>query len=124
MSRRLAWLLLSTCVGFACAGKKKFASDAPIESIDQMCCAKGDAESGRFGGCVVTDRACREETPLWIRGTISCGAIDEANCLGARCCQFGERWGSDDAELDWNPPDEAFPAAPENADDEPAAASP
>lgn len=118
-ARSLAPWALAFGFGFvaACTGARKVPAEAPIENIDQMCCKKGDAKSGRFGGCVVNKRACRDETPMWIRGTISCGPVNEAECLGGRCCVFGQTWGTPDSKLQWDAPEGAFP---EGAGGEPA----
>jgi hypothetical protein len=49
-------------------------------------------------------RQCPEDRPLWLRGVVNCGPVDEEACLGGRCCSFGKAWGSEDATLDWDPP--------------------
>ncbi len=112
---------LALASGLACA--KGPPPEAPITNAEQMCCQKGDAETGLFGGCEVSPkiRQCPESHPLWIRGTISCGPVDAENCLGGRCCEFGEAWGSEGAALDWDPPDaakEKESAASEGTDSE------
>ena len=95
--------------------------EAPISSASQMCCAKGDVSSGKFGGCIegFKQRQCPEDHPLWIRGVISCGPVDEAACLGGRCCEFGQAWGSEDSTLDWDPPGEETQTASPEPEPEP-----
>ena len=82
--------------------------DQPIASAPEMCCQRGSFETHQFGGCIEGPklRPCPGKYPLWIRGTVSCGPVSE-QCLGGRCCEFGQAWGSPDAALEWTPPKDA-----------------
>ena len=55
---------------------------------------------------------------MWLRGVVNCGPVDEAACLGGRCCTFGKAWGSEDATLDWDPPGSVVDAAQATPADE------
>jgi hypothetical protein len=83
-----------------------------------MCCQRGDFETHRFGGCIEghKKRQCPEDHPLWIRGVISCGPVAK-ECLGERCCEFGQAWGSENSTLNWTPPENAG-FAPTSSEDE------
>jgi hypothetical protein len=41
----------------------------------------------RGTGCRLTGR-CRRDEPVWMRGNVTCGPVDEAECLGGRCCTY------------------------------------
>ena len=45
-----------------------------------------------FKGCRIGGRRCGRGEIYWMQGSVSCTAIDEANCLGGRCCHYRPRY--------------------------------
>ena len=86
-------LLRSALVAFALlllpnAGCTAVKKDEPVEHAPQACCTEADAQLQHFKGCAVSRRNCRREERWWMRGFVTCGPVDEANCAGGRCCEY------------------------------------
>ncbi|NVB40154.1 TonB family protein [Pseudenhygromyxa sp. WMMC2535] len=58
---------------------------APLRGELELCCKEGGEDGSEFRGCRSEGR-CRIAEPIWVRGPLRCGPIDESSCAGGRCC--------------------------------------
>jgi hypothetical protein len=97
-------------LGGACSVIKP---EASIERTPQACCTWGDFQLQHFKGCRIPTRDCRASKGerYWMRGYVTCGPVDEANCDGGRCCSYKPQYADDLAEPieNWSPPGFAEP---------------
>lgn len=90
--------LLSSCLGMSLwllsPGCRAIKPDVSVEGAPQACCKSADPELQNFEGCRVTGGNCqmRKGEKYWMRGAVSCGAEDEAQCEGGRCCHYQQRY--------------------------------
>jgi hypothetical protein len=102
-------LALSLWVG-ACS---RINPEEPVERTPQACCTWGDFRLQNFKGCRIPTRDCRSSKGerYWMRGYVTCGAVDEANCDGGRCCSYKPQYDEGLAEPieNWKPPGFAEP---------------
>ncbi|MBL4687784.1 MAG: hypothetical protein JKY37_24555, partial [Nannocystaceae bacterium] len=104
----------------AAPGCRGVAPADPIERTDQACCAEADANLTHFKGCVVGKRNCSKKRKWWMRGDVTCGPIDTAQCADGRCCHYRQQYDPSIGETDpnWTPP--GFPKPEPATDTEPA----
>ena len=72
-----------------CGGRHQ--PSMPVEQAPEACCTKGDMQLQHFSGCRVGGRRCGEREVYWMRGAVTCGPVDTANCAGGRCCHYRPR---------------------------------
>lgn len=78
-------LLLGLGLGLGACHKADLA--APLSGHQELCCKDARADNRSFVGCRATGY-CRTTEDVWVRGPVSCGAVDEAQCAGGRCCEL------------------------------------
>ncbi len=83
----------------------KYAPDQPVKQAPEGCCKFGNETMTKFAGCRLTHR-CKEDEPIWLRGAVSCGVLDEARCGGGRCCKFEPLYGAPGSVLNWEDDDD------------------
>lgn len=85
----------------------------PIELADQACCLEANDDLTAFKGCVLTRRECTKKRKWWMRGQVTCTAVDQARCAGERCCHYVGQYDASIGEPipDWAPPGFAKPQA-------------
>lgn len=91
--------LVALIGGTSC--RPRYAPDEPVKMGAESCCKLADEAMTKFAGCRMVNR-CREDEPVWLRGAINCGPVDEARCAGGRCCELQPMYGSPDAVLNWD----------------------
>lgn len=121
---------LGFVLGVPLGGCRTIKADATVDGAPEACCTKADFELKSFMGCRIPGRRCSGDEKFWMRGHVVCGAVDEAQCEGGRCCSYepqydpdlGKPTQADDAPATDAPP--AEPAVTEPAAAEPAVAEP
>lgn len=90
----------------------RYAPDQPVKQAPEGCCKFGNETMTKFAGCRVGHR-CKADEPIWLRGAVTCGVVDEARCRGGRCCNFEPMYGAPGSVLNWedNDADAATPGA-------------
>ncbi|MCA9653628.1 MAG: hypothetical protein H6712_07755 [Myxococcales bacterium] len=80
-------------LGLLC-GCHSIKPEASIEGAPQACCTIADPQLKSFKGCRIPHRNCksRQGEKWWMRGSVSCGPVDEANCDGGRCCTYQQQY--------------------------------
>lgn len=109
---RSGWLLPALGLGLLFAlgsvGCRPVPPEASVEGVPQACCTEGDTELQNFAGCRIPTRKCRSRRgeKWWMRGSVHCGPVDEANCAGGRCCSYQPQYNPDLSEPieNWAPP--------------------
>jgi len=108
--------LLPPCLGivsglFLClslGGCRQIQPEAAVEGIPQACCTSADPKLQDFKGCRIPQRSCksRKGEKFWMRGSVSCGPVDEAQCAGGRCCSYRAQYDANLSEPveNWAPP--------------------
>jgi hypothetical protein len=81
-------LVTVLCALLPAVGCSVVKSDQPVEQTPQACCTEADPQLQHFQGCRVARRSCHKDERWWIRGYVTCTAVDEANCAGGRCCEY------------------------------------
>jgi hypothetical protein len=90
--------LLSLCLGMSLGvlptGCRTIKPDVAVEGAPQACCRSADPKLQNFAGCRVAGGNCqmRRGEKYWMRGAVACGAVDEAQCEGGRCCHYQPRY--------------------------------
>ena len=106
--RVLAATALALAMGASC--KAKFAPDEPTDVIPEACCKAISKDLKHGAGCRTTGK-CAKEEKIWMRGAVTCTAVDVDRCLGGRCCSYRQMYGSDDAIYNWDAGEADAPAA-------------
>ena len=91
----------------------KYEDTEKVDLIQQACCLEADAELQHFKGCILRKGECPKSHKWWMRGQVTCSAVDEAGCSGGRCCNYIQQYDPEvgEGDPDWKPP--GFDEAPE-----------
>jgi len=84
----------------------KYEDTEKVDLIDQACCQEADAELQSFKGCILKSGECPKSHKWWMRGQVTCTAVDEAGCSGGRCCNYIQQYDPKvgEGDPDWKPP--------------------
>lgn len=107
MSKR-PWSCLGMSLWLLFAGCRAIEPDVAVNGAPQACCKTADEKLQHFTGCRVTGGNCqlRRGEAYWMRGSVACGPVDEAQCEGGRCCTYEPRYDPsiNDPIENWAPP--------------------
>lgn len=82
--------------GVSC--KARYPRNQPVKAAPDACCKVANETMTKFSGCRLTDR-CTFAEPIWLRGAVSCGVVEQTQCGSRRCCTLDPRDGSPDGVL-------------------------
>lgn len=68
-------------------GCRVVSPELPVSGSEELCCKAAASDNVSFAGCRVA-RVCRANESVWVRGDLSCGAVEPRSCQGGRCCEL------------------------------------